>query len=75
MEVGIKFYCIHVRYYVYTGQPGWGIAWYINNTIVPELVVEIGRTYTFLIRGGNVSSDDANYHPFYITDYEWWTTA
>ena len=52
----------------YTGQPGWGIAWYINNTIVPELVVERGRTYTFLIRGGNVSSDDANYHPFYITD-------
>ena len=52
----------------YKGQPGWGIAWYINNTIIPELVVERGRTYTFLVHGGNVSSDDANYHPFYITD-------
>jgi hypothetical protein len=31
-------------------------------------VVERGRTYTFLVHGGNVSSDDANYHPFYITD-------
>ena len=52
----------------YTGQPGWVITWYINNTIIPELVVERGRTYTFLVHGGNISSDDANYHPFYITD-------
>ena len=51
-----------------TGQPGWGIAWYINDTLIPELVVERGRTYTFLVYGGNVSSDPSNYHPFYITD-------
>ena len=50
------------------GQAGWGIAWYINNTIVPELVVERGRTYTFLVYGGAVPADSSNYHPFYITD-------
>ena len=50
------------------GQAGWGIAWYINNTLVPELVVERGRTYTFLVYGGNVPADDSNYHPFYITN-------
>ena len=51
-----------------TGQAGWGIAWYINGTIVPELVVERGRTYTFLVYGGDNPADDSNYHPFYITD-------
>ena len=51
----------------FTGQAGWGIAWYINNTIVPELVVERGRTYTFLVYGGDVPADSSNYHPFYIT--------
>ena len=53
---------------LFIGQAGWGIAWYINNTIVPELVVERGRTYTFLVYGGAVPTDDSNYHPFYITD-------
>ena len=51
-----------------TGQAGWGIAWYINETLVPELVVERGRTYTFLVYGGDNPDDSSNYHPFYITD-------
>ena len=51
-----------------TGQAGWGIAWYINGTLVPELVVERGRTYTFLVYGGENPVDASNYHPFYITD-------
>ena len=50
------------------GQPGWGIAWYINDTLVPELVVERGRTYTFLVYGGENPTESSNYHPFYITD-------
>ena len=50
------------------GQAGWGIAWYINGTLIPELVVERGRTYTFQISGGDNPLDGANYHPFYITD-------
>ena len=51
-----------------TGRPGWGIAWFINGTIIPELVVERGRTYTFLVYGGANPIDGSNYHPFYITN-------
>ena len=51
----------------YTGRPGWGIAWYVNGTIVPELVVVRNKTYTFLVSGGSNPSDASNYHPFYIT--------
>ena len=51
-----------------TGRAGWGISWYINGTLIPELIVERGRTYTFIIEGGNNSNDISNYHPFYITD-------
>lgn len=51
-----------------TGQPGWGIAWYLNDTLVPELTVERGRTYTFLVYGGNNPNVASNYHPFYITN-------
>ena len=54
----------------YAGRPGWGIAWYVNGTIVPELVVVRNRTYTFLVYGGNNDADASNYHPFYITDSE-----
>ena len=71
----LKFYIFYDHYSYYyivctysTGQAGWGIAWYINGTLVPELVVERGRTYTFLVHGGDNPDDDSNYHPFYITD-------
>ena len=50
------------------GQAGWGVVWYLNDTLVPELIVERGRTYTFLVYGGNVPADASNYHPFYITN-------
>ena len=50
------------------GRAGWGISWYINGTIIPELVVERGKTYTFIIEGGTDSSDLSNYHPFYISN-------
>ena len=52
----------------YVGRAAWGIAWYINGILIPELVVERNRTYTFIIEGGTDSNDLANYHPFYITD-------
>ena len=48
-------------------QAGWGIAWYINNTLIPAIVVERGYTYTFISNGGLVG-DGENYHPFYLTD-------
>ena len=38
--------------------------------LIPELVVERGKTYTFIVYGGDDSSDNTNYHPLYITDSE-----
>ncbi|KAG5674929.1 hypothetical protein PVAND_004873 [Polypedilum vanderplanki] len=51
-----------------TGHVGWGIAWYINGLLIPEINVVRGKTYTFVIEGGNNKTNPANYHPFYITD-------
>ncbi|XP_014468058.1 PREDICTED: protein Skeletor, isoforms B/C isoform X2 [Dinoponera quadriceps] len=51
-----------------TGTPSWGIAWYINDLLIPELTVERGQTYTFIVEGGNDSVNPARYHPFYITN-------
>ena len=55
-------------YHHTTGRAGWGISWYINGTLIPELVVERGKTYTFIIEGGNDTNDLSNFHPFYISD-------
>ncbi|XP_067006992.1 protein Skeletor, isoforms B/C [Anabrus simplex] len=51
-----------------TGQPSWGIAWYINDLLIPEIYVERGQTYTFIVEGGSDTANPARYHPFYITD-------
>ena len=51
-----------------TGHVGWGIAWYINGLLIPEIYVVRGKTYTFVIEGGNDPNQPAAYHPFYITD-------
>ncbi|XP_048505189.1 protein Skeletor, isoforms B/C isoform X2 [Athalia rosae] len=55
-------------YTAITGQPSWGIAWYINDLLIPEIYVERGQTYTFTVEGGMDSTNPARYHPFYITD-------
>ncbi|XP_055306953.1 protein Skeletor, isoforms B/C isoform X1 [Sitodiplosis mosellana] len=55
-------------YEAQTGSPSWGIAWYLNDLLIPELYVERGETYTFIVEGGDKSSNPARYHPFYITD-------
>ena len=51
----------------HTDQAGWGIAWYINGTLIPELIVERNKTYTFLVQGGDNADRLDVYHPFYIT--------
>ncbi|CAH0554651.1 unnamed protein product [Brassicogethes aeneus] len=51
-----------------TGHPSWGICWYINDMLIPEVTVERGQTYTFTIEGGADETNPARYHPFYITD-------
>ena len=50
------------------GQSGWGISWYVNGTLIPELVLTRGVTYTFIVEGGNDPSNLATYHPFYISN-------
>lgn len=55
-------------YKAIAGQVGWGIAWYINGQLIPELHVERNHTYTFKIYGGDDEDALATYHPFYITD-------
>jgi hypothetical protein len=47
---------------------GWGIAWYINGLLIPEIHVVRGKTYTFVVEGGTNPNSPAAYHPFYITD-------
>ncbi|XP_055385221.1 protein Skeletor, isoforms B/C isoform X2 [Condylostylus longicornis] len=51
-----------------TGHVGWGISWYINGLLIPEIHVMRGKTYRFVVEGGNDSDTPAKYHPFYITD-------
>ncbi len=48
--------------------------------MIPEIYVVRGKTYTFVIEGGNDPTQTAAYHPFYITDdpeggYEFKTPA
>ncbi|XP_013165632.1 PREDICTED: protein Skeletor, isoforms B/C isoform X2 [Papilio xuthus] len=50
------------------GHPSWGIAWYINDQLIPEIYVERGQTYTFLVEGGDDRTNPAKFHPFYISD-------
>ncbi|XP_045115427.1 protein Skeletor, isoforms B/C-like isoform X1 [Portunus trituberculatus] len=51
-----------------TGHVGWGIAWYINGLLIPEIHVVRGKTYTFVVEGGNNPDRPERDHPFYITD-------
>lgn len=53
---------------LFLGHVGWGISWYINGLLIPELNVVRGKTYTFVVEGGSDPEVSAKYHPFYITD-------
>lgn len=55
-------------YSAITGHVGWGISWYINGLLIPEIHVVRGKTYTFVVEGGLDPEFAAGYHPFYITD-------
>ncbi|CAG0884477.1 unnamed protein product [Darwinula stevensoni] len=55
-------------YSAITGHNSWGIAWWINEKLIPEIYVERGQTYEFEVEGGNDSTSPAKYHPLYITD-------
>ncbi|XP_076043060.1 DM13 and DOMON_DOH domain-containing protein skeletor isoform X2 [Oratosquilla oratoria] len=55
-------------YNAITGHVGWGVAWYVNGLLIPEINVVRGKTYTFVVEGGNDPDRPARSHPFYITD-------
>ncbi|CAG0919798.1 unnamed protein product [Notodromas monacha] len=48
-------------------RPSWGIAWWINGQLIPEIFVERGKTYHFTVEGGDDEENPARSHPFYIT--------
>ena len=50
------------------GNPSWGIAWYVNGILIPELYLKRGVTYKFLVGGGTNPKEGSMYHPFYFTD-------
>ena len=50
-----------------TGSSGWGISWYLNSLLIPNVTMYRGTTYTFTVEGGSDPSNQARYHPFYIT--------
>ena len=54
--------------YILIGNPSWGIAWYVNGTLIPELHLKRGVAYTFLVAGGTDPTQGAKYHPLYFTD-------
>jgi len=51
-----------------SGNVGWGISWYINGLLAPEVTVIRGETYTFVVEGGQDVERATRYHPLYITD-------
>ncbi|PRD32306.1 UNVERIFIED_CONTAM: Skeletor [Trichonephila clavipes] len=55
-------------YTAITGSQSWGIAWWINGMLIPEITVRRGVNYTFIVEGGNNPSNPASYHPLYITN-------
>ncbi|KAK8745433.1 hypothetical protein OTU49_000186 [Cherax quadricarinatus] len=40
-------------YSALTNSPSWGLAWWINDLLIPEIYVERGQTYYFTVYGGN----------------------
>ena len=46
-------------YQAVTQIASWGIAWWINGLLIPELYVRRGQTYTFTVEGGDDPSNPA----------------
>ncbi len=67
---GIAWHCTNSDCTLVSDLSGWGISWYVNGSLIPELRLKRGSTYTFIVEGGNDPSDLADYHPFYITSSE-----
>ncbi|KAF2366388.1 DOMON domain [Trinorchestia longiramus] len=55
-------------YNAITGHVGWGIAYYINGLLIPEIHVVRGKSYTFVVESGYDEANPSRSHPLYITD-------
>uniref|UniRef100_UPI003980C7B9 hypothetical protein n=1 Tax=Salmonella sp. s51228 TaxID=3159652 RepID=UPI003980C7B9 len=55
-------------YNAITGESGWGISWYLNGKLIPEVYLKRGETYTFTENGGFSTNPPSSYHPFYLTN-------
>ena len=44
-----------------------GTALYVNGLMAPDLVLERGKTYTFVVETGIGSDPDQTFHPVYFT--------
>lgn len=53
---------------VFAGKPSIGLAWYIEGSLIPELYLRRGLTYSFRVHGGNNPHSADLYHPLIITD-------
>ena len=51
-----------------TGIQSWGLAFWVNDILIPEIHVQRGHNYTFVVEAGNNPSQQAKYHPLYITN-------
>jgi hypothetical protein len=51
-----------------TGVQSWGIAYWIDDMLIPEIHVQRGDNYTFVVEAGNNPANQAKYHPLYITN-------
>ena len=58
---------LHMPQSLPPGTAGWGISWYMNGMLIPNITVYRGTTYTFTVEGGSDPTNPAQYHPFYIT--------
>lgn len=56
-------------YTALTGIQSWGIAYWINNKLIPILRVKRGQNYTFIVQTGKNPQRQAKYHPLYITNH------
>ena len=53
-------------YQAITGRAPWGIAWYINDLLIPVIEMRRGTEYTFTVNGGNDPDNGTRNHPFYL---------
>ena len=55
-------------YTAITGIQGWGVAYWVDDMLIPEIHVRRGDNYTFVVEAGNNAAIQAKYHPLYITN-------